>query len=297
MRSITLRRRAATARGWSFRGESGIALFTHQFANNLGYTGFVTGDWDFALEVMGAVLAEDIDLATRTWLLSNWFIIRVSRGDEVETELAQLKELAATHTDPHIAAAPLDTTANAALADGRYEDAQRDWLASGGIASFAPQSFYQAARAALWAHDLEALERDLVAIDATGFHGPVVEARRVTVRLALAALGGRQAEAIALYRDALAAWRGLRVAWEEAMTGLDMVTALDTSLPEVRSAAASSREILARLGARPYLERLDAALSRAPESPTTERNQPPHPRQSRSSRNQGITAVEGVSWG
>ena len=81
----------------------------HQFANNLGYTGFVTGDWDFALEVMGAVLAEDIDSATRTWLLSNWLIIRVSRGDEVERELAQLKELAATHTDPHIAAAPLDT--------------------------------------------------------------------------------------------------------------------------------------------------------------------------------------------
>ena len=49
--------------------------------------------------------------------------------------------------------------------------------------------------------------------------------------------------------------------WEEALTGLDMVIVLDRDLPEVAAAARSTREILERLKARPYLERLDAVLA------------------------------------
>ena len=41
------------------------------------------------------------------------------------------------------------------------------------------------------------------------------------------------------------------------------------TLPEVRTAAESAREILVRLGARPFIERLDAALSRATLQPAT----------------------------
>jgi hypothetical protein len=40
-----------------------------------------------------------------------------------------------------------------------------------------------------------------------------------------------------------------------------MATVLDPSEPDVRAAAESAREILTRLGARPFLERLDAALA------------------------------------
>jgi len=52
--------------------------------------------------------------------------------------------------------------------------------------------------------------------------------------------------------------------WDEALTGIDMATLLDTAEPEVAAAIKSTRVILERLGARPYLERLDAAASRAP---------------------------------
>jgi hypothetical protein len=40
-----------------------------------------------------------------------------------------------------------------------------------------------------------------------------------------------------------------------------MATVLDADLPEVRSAADEAREILARLGARPFLERLDELMA------------------------------------
>jgi hypothetical protein len=47
------------------------------------------------------------------------------------------------------------------------------------------------------------------------------------------------------------------------MTGIDMAILLEPSELEVRLAAESAREILVRLGAKPFLERLDAAMGRS----------------------------------
>jgi hypothetical protein len=44
-----------------------------------------------------------------------------------------------------------------------------------------------------------------------------------------------------------------------------MAELLDSSEPEVAAAIESTRAILQRLGARPYLERLDAAAVRPPD--------------------------------
>jgi len=43
------------------------------------------------------------------------------------------------------------------------------------------------------------------------------------------------------------------------MTAIDMAILLDGTLPEVQAAGATAREILGRLGARPFLERLESA--------------------------------------
>jgi class 3 adenylate cyclase/tetratricopeptide (TPR) repeat protein len=236
----------------------GHRSLTHGFINNVGYTSFLTGDWDYGLSEMDAVLAEDLDSTTRTWILSNELIIRVARGEHVKDRLDELDQLAARHTDPQIAAAPMDTKANAAQAAGRLQDARRHWLASAGVSSYAPASYYQAARPALWLGDLEGVKSSLAGLEETGFHGPVVEARRATLRAGIAALEGRTADALAGYKAALAVWRSLRVVWEEALTGLDMATVLDPTIPEVRAVAESSGEIFQRLGATPYVERLNA---------------------------------------
>ena len=84
-----------------------------------------------------------------------------------------------------------------------------------------------------------------------------------TIRAGIAALDGRTAEALPVYREALRAWRDLGLAWDEALCELDMATLLDRSDPEVGAAAESAREIFVRLGATPFIARLDAALSRA----------------------------------
>ena len=100
-------------------------------------------------------------------------------------------------------------------------------------------------------------------LDATGAHGGAVDIDRTTLQAGIAAIERRSPDALALYRQALERWRGLDLPWEEALCGIDMATLLDPAEPEVRAAAGRAREILVGLGAKPFVERLDEATSRA----------------------------------
>jgi hypothetical protein len=121
------------------------------------------------------------------------------------------------------------------------------------------------ARVALWEGDARAAAETLATIDASGLHAPTVEARRLVIRAGLAAHAGRPEEAKGLYRDALARWRSLGYAFDEALVGLDMAILFDPGDlvdPEVVTITRAAREILVRLRARPFIDRLDAAMAR-----------------------------------
>ena len=260
--------------GLELARRTGHRALTAQFVNNIGYTGFMTGEWDAALAELDDVLDQDLEISNRIWLWSNELIIRASRGEQIDAAIAELDRLVEEHGDENLQLPASTPKANYAQASGRLQEARDAWLTvADRWASQAPASIYQAARPALWSGDLDSVRGDLVAIDATGFHGPVVEARRATLQAGVAALEGRSREAVALYRDAIEAWHRLRVTWEEALTGLDMVTVLDPRSPEVRAVAESTRAIFVRLGAKPYLDRLEAAISRG-RSPSPERETP-----------------------
>lgn len=248
-----------------------------RFINNVGYTAFLAGDWDGALAELDAGLAEDLDRADRIALLSNALIVHACRGEPVADGLAELELAITGDIEARLIPSVEDAKANAALAEGRLDDARVAWRRCAElIAWLAPSSFYQAARPALWDRDVAGARIDLAALDATGVHGGVVEVRRMTIRAGLAALEGRTADALPLYREALRGWRDLGLPWDEALTGIDMATLLEPSEPEVRTTAESAREILIRLGAKPFLQRLDAAMARSTSaaSPTTGATEP-----------------------
>jgi tetratricopeptide (TPR) repeat protein len=234
------------------------------FINNIGYTGFLAGDWDSALAELESALAEDLDWRHRIAILGNALIVHAARGESIAEGIAEMERLGADITDPEVRVAVLDPMGNAALASGRLEESRSAWQDIVKLdRSQAPEFLYRAARPALWARDLAAARNDLAALDATGVHGPVVETRRATLRAGIAALEGRTGDALALYREALRGWRDLRQPWDEALTVIDMATLLDPSEPDVSRATGSAREFLARVGAKPFVERLDAALARA----------------------------------
>jgi class 3 adenylate cyclase/tetratricopeptide (TPR) repeat protein len=247
------------------------------FINNFGYFAFLAGDWDGALAELDGQLDEDLERADRVALLGTALIVHACRGELVTEGLAELERAFAGDTGRHGMIFLEDAKANAALTDGRLGDARAAWRHMAELAAGnAPAGFYQAARPALWDRDVAAVQADLAALDATGFHGRVVEVRRMTIRAGLAALEGRSATALTLYRDALRGWRDLALPWDWALTGIDMATLLEPSEPEVRSAAESTREILVRLGAKPFVQRLNAALARSTstEPPTSGATEP-----------------------
>ena len=239
-----------------------------RLANNIGYTAFLAGDWDEALEQLDGQLGEDLERADRIILLGNSVIVHACRGEDVSQSLAELRRLIDEDSLRAFGPAGDDAFANAAMADGRLDDARTAWRhLADQDAGNAPEFRYRAARLALWDGEVAEAQSDLAALDATGVHGRVVEIRRTTIRAGLAAREGDLTGALLLYKDALRGWRSVGLLWDEALTGIDMAILIQPSHPEVRSAAASAREILVRLGAQPFIARLDAAMAAATPAP------------------------------
>jgi tetratricopeptide (TPR) repeat protein len=196
-------------------------------------------------------------------MLNNALIIRASRGESIEEGLAEMARLGQGMSGRWEAFLD-DPTGNYALARGDLKKARDSFAAIVEVDPGNAEYIIRTARPALWAGDAEDAAAQLKRLEESGAYGPVADARLATVRAGLAALEGRTTEALALYRDALRSWRETHSVWDEALTGVDMALLLDPAEPEVAAAIKSTRDILERLGARPYIERLDAAASRAP---------------------------------
>jgi hypothetical protein len=117
-----------------------------------------------------------------------------------------------------------------------------------------------------WLRDAPTIRTILDHMREGAHHGPVVDCLTVGGNAAIAALEGRAAEALTLYQRARAVRRELGLRFEEALLGVDMATVLDTTLPEVAEAIEQSRTVLAELGAKPFLARLETAARGTGES-------------------------------
>jgi hypothetical protein len=222
------------------------------------------GDWAWGLDLLDEALDGGFETSDRAELLVPSMILHAFRGDPVADQLAELERLFGGASDPYRTASLEWGQAMVAFAAGRLgETRERSRRGIELIAS--PEFLPYPARAALWDRDADAARADLADLDTSGVHGAALEADRTTIRAGVAALEGRPGDAIGLYRVALRAWRELGLTWDEALCGLDMALLLDPADPEVRTAAEGAREILVRLGAKPFITRLDEALARPSE--------------------------------
>ena len=231
-----------------------------------GWSALNGGDVAAALATWEGGLADDPDTPDRIDMLTGVVTANATLGEPSTDQLEEIGRLVADVSDPNVTSSVLWARGWVAFCSGRYEEADRQFrLTAAALLSFGPTSLYQAARAALWGGDAEAAAADLAGVDAIGIRAPVIELRRVTIQAGLAAMDGRIADALRLYREALRGWAGFDQAFEEALVGIDMAILLDLSEPEVRAATDRAREILTRMKARPLLERLEAAMARSGE--------------------------------
>ena len=223
------------------------------------------GEWDFAIDLLREWLTVEITGAAAMELFVDRAILAALRGGDAAADLLASAAHLEGVTDSQFTSYEHLGYAWAALCAGRLEDARsRAEAAATATDYFHPIASTLGARAAMWAGDATAAQRILDAMTASGYRGGAMDNDKATIRAGLAALDGRRAEALTAYREAIRTWHALGLAFDEALTGLDMATLLDPSDAEVRAAAGASREVLARLGAKPLLERLDAALAQPP---------------------------------
>ena len=234
-----------------------------------------TGDWASPRAELEAVLQEDIDPVDRGTLMCVACRLDALGGGPVDARLGEASAHLRGSADNQIQAQLAETIAWVRFAENQLEDARQAWLTAIELtAASAAMNLPRVARTSLWTGAIATVRRDLAELDATGFHGPAIEADRATIRAGLAALDGRPGEALQMYRDALRAWRDLGLAWDEALAGLDMAILLDPSEPEVRAAADAARETFVRLEASPFIERLDLAMAKRADRPMMDRSAP-----------------------
>jgi tetratricopeptide (TPR) repeat protein len=188
----------------------------------------------------------------------------VARGDATDDALGRLEVAAGQLSDP-IAAAQLHfLKGDRALLQGKYAEACEEMLRAADFKAAAGAYLTEAVRPALWLRDPIRARAVAERLDADpDAHAPVSRVNRAAAWAGIAALEGRRDEAIAGYRDALKRYREIGFDFEVARGELDMLMLLGPDLPEARAAAEEARAVFERVGARPYLERLDATIGDA----------------------------------
>jgi hypothetical protein len=224
---------------------------------NYSFTALTTGAWDELLADVPAVPGGHPELAI---LEGNLLQVRALRGEPLGREAL---EALLEHADPILRAGILDDVeANVALVEGRHADAIRVGMhLADESAQSAPYAFVLVGHAGAWSRDAAALAKALDALEATRVRGPELDAARIAMRAAIAALDGRRDEAMAQYRDAFARYRahGLRLA--QMLYAIDVATVLGTADAEARGIVEEARSVMTELRAAVLIERLDAALA------------------------------------
>jgi class 3 adenylate cyclase/tetratricopeptide (TPR) repeat protein len=250
-------------------GREGIALDkrmgsrSFQIMDNAVTAAMRTGDWDWAAAQLDPMLSDEIDPVIRLVAIADTIALRAVRGEPIDRLQAEAAAMPPRPGDLIKPATIAFTGGYLGFVGGQFDVARRELLRYAEVfPPGAPEAALLAARCDLLAGDAAQARKDMAAIDASPRRGRAIDADRTTILAGIAALEGRTTEALTGYRQALGVWRDLGLVWDEALCAIDMASVLDPSDPEVASAAGAGRTVLLRLGATPFLDRLDAAITR-----------------------------------
>jgi len=226
---------------------------------------WLLGDgWDAALAALTEALARVRDLSEEADVLAAACSFWVARGDATDDALGRLEIAAVQLSDPSAATNLHFVRGDRALVRGDYAEAYEEMLRAADKTAAAGFYLAEAVRPALWLRDAIRARAVAERLDADpDAHSNVSRVNRAAAWAGIAALEGRRDEAVAGYRDALKHYREFGFEFEVARIELDMLMLLGPDLPDARAVAEEARSVFERVGARPYLERLDATISDA----------------------------------
>ena len=222
------------------------------------------GEWDAALAETAKVLERRLETVDWVGISSTRYNVLVLRGEASAEQIEQFESDGA-QLESDVGRFPvLEVRSWQALANGKLGDAYGYWTTFARVSALnAPDALSMAGRVALWESDVGRARSALEELDAKGLHGPALDLVRRSLNAGVLALDGRPAEALLAYRDVLRGFRDLGLLFDEALTGIDILSVLGAQEADARAAGIRARGILEDLGARPLLARLEALLEGA----------------------------------
>jgi class 3 adenylate cyclase/tetratricopeptide (TPR) repeat protein len=232
---------------------------------NFGFAARRTGDWDRAIQELETVDLDTLEPADRAAVALPVMLLKAARGVDVTAELAGIEVDLATIPDQQAASMSAMVRAFVLSVAGRHREASDECFSSArGSSVLRLWALPLAGRYAVLDRDPARALDAARELEAMSSPGPALAADLETIRAGSAALAGALPEAAEGYRRAMNMWHDLGLVWDEALCAIDMATLLSPWEREVRAAADAAREILTRLGAKPFLARLEAAMDRQP---------------------------------
>ena len=253
---------ALTREGFDIARRVGSQVYGANMVGNGVVCALRLGEWDWATDLLDEWITDDADEPGYSEFFGDRAILTALRGGDPTSDLDRATELRAIITDPQYEAYDHWFRAWAAFAAGSFAEARALAVKAPVLNRFFhPIATPLIVHSALGARDVAAAKAWRDTMNATMYRGEALSRDLQALAAGISALEGRRTEAAVQFRDALAGYRALGLAFDEALTVLDMVTLVGADEPEVRPAADWARATLARLGATPLLERLESAVS------------------------------------
>jgi class 3 adenylate cyclase/tetratricopeptide (TPR) repeat protein len=250
----------------------GLRGFVRTLVGNLASVSLEVGEWERAIREITIARDESSDELAANHL--SWVLFNFSawRGEDVTSELARLSAWAESIGEASARESIDDLRAQADFGSGNFDAASDEWLVFAPSDPLnAPQAYFYAGLAGLLAADRDRARAALAGLEQVPRRSRVRALDRRLLAAGLAAIDGGRSEPIREGRAVLVEYADLGLPWRQALGGLILASLVGTGEAEVRQMAVSARATFARLGAKPFVALLDAAVAGSPD-------QPSHPR-------------------
>ncbi len=240
----------------------GMGGFTRTLVGNLASAALDAGEWERGIREATNARDESPDEFGANYAAWTLATFRSFRGEDVSAEVTRLIAWAEAYDDSSARVAIHGLRAEVAFSAGRFAEASDEWLTfADGDPLNAPQACYYAGLAALLGGDRDRAERAVAQLAAQPGHSRL---RDLDVKLLSAGLAGLDGGGTDALRDARAVveeYDHMGLGWRQALGGLALVATIRSDEADVQTVARTARQTFVRLGARPFVELLDARLT------------------------------------
>jgi len=252
--------------------QRGSFAYRYQMVGNSAICAMRVGEWDWVATLLDEWLEIAGDEGMKKEFRVDRAILHASRGLDPSADIAAAAGALAGVTDPQFDSYVSYARATASLAVGDFAAAAAQGEAAATTTDyFHPLAIPLAVRAALWGGDVATATGLVGRPSMAAFSGSALAADRTRMAAGIAALEGRRSDALAGFLDASRAYQELGLAFDDAGAAVDLAVLLP-GIGQDSTAAAElvdrGRDTLTRIGAAPFLARLERALATAP-APST----------------------------